>query len=154
MSESAHQPVRPRYLEAVEELLGRWYRPEEKIRLGILLVNDAFADALPVVDRHLLAAGHQPLRRLARIQPRRGEAGLRTEDVAEFVTLYGHEYSLLVASPTRPDGTGELDPWHLTECARRAGVSVIWDLAHVPTAVGKDAAGWGADAVLRADGTY
>lgn len=68
-------------------------------RLGIAVGMPAPDDLLDGLAAILRASGHDPVRRLARVRPRPGEAATRPEDVAYFVERYGHEYTAIVLDP-------------------------------------------------------
>ncbi|GAA2245411.1 alpha/beta hydrolase [Herbiconiux moechotypicola] len=103
--------------------LARLYAPAGH-RLGIVVAGDLPASVLASVDTSLEAKGLAPERRRARLQPRVGEERLRDTDVAEFGTLYGHEYSVAVLATTlteNQDGRSRVESAYVA-----AGCPVIW----------------------------
>lgn len=113
--------------------LARGYAPAPKIRVGILLIAGALADpdSARAVDAALTAAGHTPLRRLARLQPRPGEPDLRIADVLAFLALYGHEYALAAFRPW-PAARGHEAA--LIEATKHAGCRTAWEIGPGDTA--------------------
>lgn len=77
------------------EELAEHYTPHGR-RLGILVAGALDAQDDAAVDGAVAASGQLPQRRVARLQPRVGEASLRAEDVVDFARRYGHEYSVAV----------------------------------------------------------
>ncbi len=71
------------------------YHPAAPPKVGILSVAGALDAHEQQIEAVLAAAGHAALRRFARFQPRVGELAPRSEDVLEFLDLYGHEYALV-----------------------------------------------------------
>jgi len=133
-------------MHTAQSALARAYAPEPKIRVGILLIADALSDpgSMSAVDTALMAAGHTPLRRRARLQTRAGENALRVADVIAFLTLYGHEYAV-VAFRTWPAAHGH--EAELTAAAKRAGCRTIWEQRPGDPATALDAVG--GDIILR-----
>lgn len=135
---------REHLLETIEpEALSQWYRPAQRIRVGILLLGDALQGGEGFVDDALRTAGHEPLRRKARLQPRSGEHSVRFEDAVEFVQLYGHEYALCVATSWLPVRGREVE---LVEVLHEAGCVVVWETKSddIPRGV----TDWGVDALM------
>lgn len=100
------------------------YRPEVRVRVGILLIGGALASEQDAVEHALLTAGHTALRRRAILQTRSGEAELRFGDVMEYLELYGHEYALVVARPFS-DCEGREEA--IADAAQRAGCHFEWE---------------------------
>jgi len=100
------------------------YRPAASVRVGILVLGDAFPDRKVDVDAALVAAGHAPLRRKCALLPRVGEERVRADDAIEFVTLYGHEYATALVRPW-PEIAGRED--ELERALTDAGCEVLWD---------------------------
>ena len=100
------------------------YRPAASVRVGILVLGDAFPDDQAAVDAALIAAGHAPLRRKCTLLPRVGEERVRADDAIEFVTLYGHEYATALVRPW-PEIAGRED--ELERALTDAGCEVLWD---------------------------
>ncbi|SRR6266545_3483928 len=94
------------------------FRPEGH-RLGIAVATASPTPSLGALEDALRAHGLSPSRRLARLRPRLGEQDVRTDDVVDFLSRYGHEYALFVVPADAPD------PDMLAAAARAAGCEVV-----------------------------
>jgi hypothetical protein len=122
-----------------------WYAPASRVQVGVLLLGGAVTGREQPVDNALMEAGHSPLRRKCRLQPRPGEPRLRIEDALESATLYGHEYAVAIVASWPEAGGRERQ---LVTTLHRAGCSVSWELA-----AGEDLAAiarWGVNGVIDA----
>jgi hypothetical protein len=127
------------------ETIRAWYAPTSRVQVGVLLLGGAVAGREQPVDNALIAAGHSPLRRKCRLQPRPGEPRLRIEDALEFATLYGHEYAVAIVASWPEAGGRERQ---LVTTLHHAGCAVLWELA-----AGEDLAAiarWGVNGVIDA----
>ena len=108
---------------ALEMELDRVYQPDGR-RLGIIAAGDVSMEDIEVIERAIRSHDLEPARRLARLQPRVGEATLRAEDVSDFATKYGHEYSVVVIDSGLGAHAADKDDLE-TACAA-AGCTVFW----------------------------
>jgi hypothetical protein len=93
-------------------------------RLGIVMAGSIAATEEAAVKTALLGHGHEPERRLARLQARAGEESFRAEDVAVFGELYGHEYSVAILQATLFPESGARE--RIEAAYRETGCAVIW----------------------------
>lgn len=106
------------------EFLNSHYAPvgtRMQLMLGWPVDADVDAAARALVETR----GQDALRRVCTLRPRPGEDALRTPDVVEFFTKYGHEYS--AAWFGSADG---LDRAAVSAAAAAVGSAVGW---HVTT---------------------
>jgi hypothetical protein len=80
-------------IAGLRALLDAAFRPAPP-RLGILMLSGATEEEIAVAAKALGAHGLTAERRLARLLPRIGEDAHRSEDVADFLRRYGHEYAV------------------------------------------------------------
>lgn len=113
----------------LRRILDDLYRPAGH-RLGIAVAGDCPDDDAAVVAAVLADHGHSPERRLARLRPRGDEPRTRPEDVAEFLTLYGHEYGVAWL-PAPAEGAATAIP-AISAAARGQGCAIGWDLTATP----------------------
>lgn len=77
------------------------HRPNGR-RLGILAHPDTPAETLRAAEATLVAAGEEPVRRLAVLQPAPGAATLRTDELTYFIRRFGHEYTVVLCPADLP----------------------------------------------------
>jgi kynureninase len=129
-------------------MLASFYRPAGE-RTALLVERPAFPSDRYAAESQVRFHGLDPARDLIEIEPRAGEACLRTEDVVETIEREGRRIATVLL-PGVQYLTGQvLDIPAITAAARRAGCTVGWDLAHsignVPVALhdtGADFAVW------------
>lgn len=110
-------------------MLVSFYRPTPQ-RYGILLERQAFSSDRYAVASHVRQRGYDPAQALIEIGPRAGEATMRTEDICESIEREAPRLATVLL-PGVQYLTGErLDIAAIASCARRAGCSVGFDLAH------------------------
>lgn len=105
------------------------YRPHG-VRQGILADQRIGQRAQRVLEECIAAHGLLPARRLARMRPRPLEGDLRSEDLVDFLTRYGHEYQVVLLQAMRDRGP-MLDIGAVMAAGHAAGCVVGWDLAGI-----------------------
>jgi kynureninase len=110
-------------------MLASFYRPTGE-RTALLVERPAFPSDRYAAESQVRFHGLDPARDLIEIEPRAGEACLRTEDVIETIEREGRRIATVLL-PGVQYLTGQvLDVPTITAAARRAGCTVGWDLAH------------------------
>ena len=110
-------------------MLASFYRPAGE-RTALLVERPAFPSDRYAAESQVRFHGLDPARDLIEIEPRAGEACLRTEDVIETIEREGTRIATVLL-PGVQYLTGQvLDVPAITAAARRAGCTVGWDLAH------------------------
>jgi kynureninase len=127
---------------AIREFLDDAYRPvgyRAQLMVGFPPLPRFESAATDAVSR----AGLDPARRVARMHPRPGEQHLRTDDLVEFITKYGHEYSagLLGATSTQEMAA-------VTAAARAVGFSILWDVSRLGSVSADELTRAGVDAAI------
>ncbi len=115
-------------LAALRERLGALYRPNGH-RLGIVVSGACPDDEAAVAAGALEAHGQRPQRRLARLNPRPGEAAARPGEVLDFLVRYGHEYAVAWLPAIEPATGAPADLAAITAAAHGAGCAIGWNLA-------------------------
>jgi kynureninase len=128
------------WLPGLRGFLRRSYRPDG-VRLGILTDHGVDPRVLDVLEECLAAHDMLPARRLARLRPRPQEHCLRSEDLVDFLTRYGHEYQVVLLRAAAGIGDG-LDIAAVTAAGNAAGCAVGWDLTAVAGATPERLASW------------
>ncbi len=110
-------------------MLISFYRPTPE-RHGILIEQGAFSS-----DRYAAAAqirhhGFDPATALIEIAPRAGEHAIRTQDVCELIEREGARIATVMLPGVQYLSGQYFDLGEIARCARRAGCSVGFDLAH------------------------
>jgi len=129
-------------------MLVSFYRPAGE-RTALLVERQAFPSDRHAAESQVRFHGLDPARDLIEIEPRPGEACLRTEDLIAVIEREGGRIATVLL-PGVQYLTGQvLDVAAITAASRRAGCTVGWDLAHaignVPVALhdtGADFAVW------------
>lgn len=110
-------------------LLVSFYRPSGR-REALMIERDAFPSDRYAVESQIRCHGRDPSRHLIELEPRAGEACLRTEDVVATIEREGPRVATILL-PGVQYLTGQvLDIAAITAAGRRAGCIVGWDLAH------------------------
>ncbi len=110
-------------------LLTSFFRPVGR-RRRILADGPLFPSDRHALTTHLAARGLDPAADLVVVEPRRGEATVRTSDLVSAITERGHELALVFLAGVN-FATGQalaIEP--LTAAGHAAGAMVGWDLAH------------------------
>jgi len=110
-------------------LLVSFYRPRGE-RTALLVERHAFPSDRYAAESQVRFHGLDPARNLIELEPREGEACLRTEDVIACIERAGPRIATILL-PAIQYLTGQrLDVGSITAAGRRAGCVVGWDLAH------------------------
>ncbi len=110
-------------------LLASFYRPSGR-RTKVLMEAFPFPSDLYVVQTHLQWHGLEPAEHVVMVEPRPGEALLRTEDICARIEQLGEQLAVVFISGVHYY-TGQsfvLQP--IAEAAHRVGAVLIVDLAH------------------------
>ena len=110
-------------------MLATFYRPAGA-RTAILIERHAFPSDRHAVESHVRWHGLDPAHDLIEVAPREGESVLRTEDVVARIEREAPRLATVMLPGVQYLSGQRLDVEALTACARRAGCTVGWDLAH------------------------
>jgi kynureninase len=125
-------------------LMATFYRPAAE-RFRIVIEDAAFPSDSHAVASQVRHHGFDPAAAVVRLQPRAGEAALRTEDiVAELERLRGGVALVLLGGVNYLTGELFAIP-EVTAAAHDIGAVVGWDLAHAIGNVPLDLSAWGVD---------
>jgi kynureninase len=125
-------------------LMVSFYRPTAE-RHRIVIEGGAFPSDDYAVASQAAFHGYDPADAVVRLQPRRGEHCLRTEDVLRFLDEEGASVALVLLSGVN-FRTGQLfDLEAVTAAGHVAGCVVGWDLAHAAGNVPLRLHDWGVD---------
>jgi len=106
-----------------------FYRPTAQ-RYKILTETRPFSSDTYALQSQARLHGYDPAQALVHLQPRPGEATLRTDDILDAIDRQGHEVALLLLGGVSYV-TGQLfDLAAIAAAARRKGMVVGYDLAH------------------------
>jgi kynureninase len=125
-------------------LLATFYRPTNE-RHRVLMEAGAFPSDRYAMASHLRGRGIDPSEAITLVEPRPGEAALRTEDIEARIAEEGSRLAL-VWLPGVQYLTGQwLDIERITAAGHEAGCVVGWDLAHAAGNVPLRLHDWGVD---------
>jgi kynureninase len=125
-------------------LLASFYRPTNE-RFRVLMEAGAFPSDRYAMASHLRSRGVNPAQAIRLVEPRAGEATLRTEDIEARIAEEGSQLAL-VWLPGVQYLTGQrLDIERITAAGAGTGCVVGWDLAHAPGNVPLRLHDWGVD---------
>ncbi|MEP6639018.1 MAG: kynureninase [Chloroflexota bacterium] len=110
-------------------LLTSFYRPTAA-RFKILTGGPLFPSDRHALTSHLAARGLDPGRDLIVLEPRTGEATLRTEDLDAAIADHRDDLALVFLDGVNFATGQALDIGRLTAAGHEAGAIVGWDLAH------------------------
>ncbi len=113
----------------VHLLLVSFYRPTPN-RYKILIEADAFPSDRYAVESHLRWHGYDPVDALLTLQPRDGEAAVRTEDIEALLAREGHAMALLWLGGVNYYTGQVFDMARITQAGHAQGCLVGFDLAH------------------------
>lgn len=100
------------------------------------MCGHADAATRELLEGLLLAHGLAPLRRLALLRPRPGEEAVRSDDAADFLRRYGHEYGLVWLPLGEGAAALPVDAAGLVAAARAGGAGpVVADVSGADAAV-------------------
>ncbi|HET8971185.1 MAG TPA: kynureninase [Candidatus Nanopelagicales bacterium] len=106
-----------------------FYRPTPD-RHAIVIEDAAFPSDSYAVRSQAAFHGHDPDTSVIRLRPRDGEAGLRSEDVVDFLARDGDRVALVLLGAVNYYSGELLDLESITRAGHAAGAIVGWDLAH------------------------
>jgi kynureninase len=110
-------------------MMATFYRPTAN-RARILIEDTAFPSDSYAVRSQAVWHGLDPDETVVRLRPRDGEAGLRSEDVVDYLRAHGRHVALVLLGAVNYY-TGELlDLEAITRAGHDAGAVVAFDLAH------------------------
>ncbi len=110
-------------------MLVSFYRPTPE-RYKVLIEAEAFPSDRYAVESHIRWHGYDPKDALIAIQPRPGEATIRTEDIETFVAQEGQTIALIWFGGINYYTGQAFDLARLTQAGRAQGCLVGFDLAH------------------------
>uniref|UniRef100_A0A7S3DE15 Kynureninase n=1 Tax=Palpitomonas bilix TaxID=652834 RepID=A0A7S3DE15_9EUKA len=110
-------------------LLVAFYRPEGK-RVKILMEAKAFPSDQYAMESHMRQRGISPEEHLIEMEPREGEATLRTEDILSVINQQGDEIALVLFGGLQYYTGQFFDVEAITKAGHEKGCIVGWDFAH------------------------
>uniref|UniRef100_A0A7S3DDY8 Aminotransferase class V domain-containing protein n=1 Tax=Palpitomonas bilix TaxID=652834 RepID=A0A7S3DDY8_9EUKA len=110
-------------------LLVAFYRPEGK-RVKILMEAKAFPSDQYAMESHMRQRGISPEEHLIEMEPREGEATLRTEDILSVINQQGDEIALVLFGGLQYYTGQFFDVEEITKAGHEKGCIVGWDFAH------------------------
>jgi kynureninase len=106
-----------------------FYRPTAD-RFKIVIEDSAFPSDSYAVRSQVALHGYDPSDAVVRLTPRRGESGLRSEDVVEYLQRHGAAVAMVLLGAVNYYSGEYLDMEPITAAGQAAGAKVGWDLAH------------------------
>ena len=106
-----------------------FYRPTPD-RHAIVIEDSAFPSDSYAVRSQTALHGYDPDEAVIRLKPRDGEAGLRSEDVVDYLQRDGSRVALVLLGGVNYYSGEYLDIQAITRAGHAAGAVVGWDLAH------------------------
>ena len=125
-------------------MLISFYRPTAG-RFKILMEENAFPSDTYAVKSQIRNHGLDPDAALLIARGRPGEAILRTEDVEELIEQEGDRIALVMMGGVNYFSGQLFEMRRITECARRRGAVVGFDLAHAAGNVPLEMSDWNVD---------
>lgn len=125
-------------------MMASFYRPDGD-RRKIVIESQAFPSDRYAAASQLRLAGLDPDRDLVQLPPREGEYVLRADDVAEYLERHADTVALVLLGGVSYYTGQVLDMAAIVAAARRAGVPIGLDLAHVVGNVPTKLHEWGPD---------
>lgn len=110
-------------------MLVSFFRPDAQ-RYKVLMEENAFPSDTYAVKSHLERHGLDPDDALLVARARHGESTLRTEDIEELIESEGERIALVLLGGVNYYSGQLFDLRRIAACARRAGCTVGYDLAH------------------------
>ncbi|HBS28846.1 MAG TPA: kynureninase [Phycisphaerales bacterium] len=125
-------------------MMASFYRPTGS-RRRILIDGPCFPSDVYAVASQIRRQGGDPERDLIRLAPRAGEHTLRTADVCAAIEQHAGELALVLLAGVNYVTGQRMEIGPITGAARRAGVTIGWDLAHAAGNVPLSLHEWGPD---------
>lgn len=110
-------------------LLVSFYRPSAQ-RFKIIMEAGAFPSDMYVIESQVRHHGFSPEEAIIEVTPRKGEYGLRTEDIVAQIQAAGDELALVFFSGVQYYTGQAFNMKKLTEEAHKVGALAGFDLAH------------------------
>ena len=121
-----------------------FYRPTAE-RFRILIEGKAFPSDQYAVESQIRFHGFDPDDALIEIEPRDGEAALRTEDIEAAIAEYGSSIALVMFGGVNYFSGQAFEMDRISAAARAAGARVGFDLAHAAGNIELKLHEWGPD---------
>jgi kynureninase len=110
-------------------LMVSFYRPTPQ-RHKIVIEANAFPSDQYAVQSQIKFYGFDPKAALVELQPRQGEANLRTEDIEAFIKREGHSIALILLGGVNYATGQAFEMERITKAGQAQGCVVGFDLAH------------------------
>jgi kynureninase len=110
-------------------LMATFYRPTRE-RNKIMIEANAFPSDRYAVASQIRFHGYDPENSLIELQPRPGEANIRTEDIETRIQTEGHEIALVLFSGVNYYSGQAFDCPRITAAGHARGCVVGFDMAH------------------------
>lgn len=125
-------------------MMTSFFRPTGKKR-KILIDSPCFPSDVYAVKSRLRSSGLDPETDLLWLAPREGESTVETVDAVAMIERYADELALVLLAGVNFVTGQRADIATITGAARRAGVTIGWDLAHSAGNVPLSLHDWGPD---------
>jgi kynureninase len=125
-------------------MLVSFYRPTRE-RHRIVIEANAFPSDRYAVESQIRFHGFDPDSSLVELQPRSGEAALRTEDIVEFLNREGSSVATVLLGGVNYYTGQAFEMEAITRAGHTAGCIVGFDLAHAAGNIVLKMHDWGAD---------
>ena len=125
-------------------MLTSFYRPTPE-RHRILIEKRAFSSDRYAVESQIRQRGFDPSQSLLEIAPHAGESTVATGDVCALIERHGKTIATVLLPGVQYLSGQRFDIATITECARRHGCAVGWDLAHAIGNTPLELHDWNAD---------
>ena len=106
-----------------------FYRPGP-VRYKILCESKAFPSDQYALESQVRLHGLNPADSIIEIEPREGEASLRTEDILEAINKHSHELAVVFFGGVNYYSGEVIDMKSITRAAHKVGACCGFDLAH------------------------
>ncbi len=106
-----------------------FYRPTRE-RHKIVIEANAFPSDRYAIESQIRYHGLNPSTSIVELQPRKGEATLRTEDILEYIGREGSSVAVILLGGVNYYSGQAFDMASITRAGRAAGCVVGFDLAH------------------------
>jgi len=110
-------------------MLTSFYRPTAQ-RHRLLIEKRAFSSDRYAVESQIRQRGFDPAQSLIEVAPRTGSATVTTDTICELLEREGKSIATVMLPGVQYLSGQAFDIATITECARRQGCAVGWDLAH------------------------
>ena len=121
-----------------------FYRPTAK-KHKVIIEADAFPSDIYAVSSQIIHHGFNPDTSLIKLKARKGELGIRTEDIAQKISEEGDEISLIMLGGVNYYTGQVFDFETITNLAHQKGIHVGFDLAHATGNIKLELHKWNVD---------